>query len=242
MEEIFLSIVVPVYNEANKVQLSFSKLVEFFKFKDYKVEYIFINDGSSDETLSTLERIEKSSDETMRIFSNEINMGKGAALKKGIMNARGQYVLFSDVDLSTPLETLNRFEKYLNDYDIIIGCRWCKEAKIELNQPLIRRFMSFFFYAIVHMFFLKGIRDTNCGFKCYKTVVAKDVFSKIYSRGWGFDVEILYIAQKKNYKIMEVPVTWRHHKDSRVNLFRVPYRTICELARIKINDFKGRYE
>lgn len=241
MENIFLSIVVPVYNEANKVQISFSKLVEFFKSKDYKVEYIFINDGSTDDTLAALKRIEKDS-KTVRVLCNSVNMGKGFALKNGIMNAMGQYVLFSDVDLSTPLETLNRFEKYLNDYDIIMGCRWCREAKIELNQPLIRRFMSFFFYAIVHIFFLKGIRDTNCGFKCYRTVVAKDIFSKIYSKGWGFDVEILYIAQKKNYKIIEVPVTWRHHKDSRVNLFRVPYRTICELVKIKINDFKGRYE
>lgn len=123
-----------------------------------------------------------------------------------------------------------------------MGSRWREGSNIRIPQPWYRRTMGKIFYIVVKLFFLRGISDTNCGFKCYKKKAAHDVFSKQLLKGWGFDVELLYIAQKRGYSIKEVPVVWAHGRDSKVNLFIVPFLTLVELVRIKINDWKKRYE
>jgi dolichyl-phosphate beta-glucosyltransferase len=123
-----------------------------------------------------------------------------------------------------------------------MGSRWTEASNIKIPQPWYRRFMGNVFYVIVRTFFLKGITDTNCGFKCYRSSAAKDIFSRQLLKGWGFDVELLYIARKSDYRIKEVPVVWAHGRDSKVNLFIVPLLTLAELMKIKLNDWKGRYE
>lgn len=236
-----LSIVIPAYNEARKIRATYSRLARFFGGKDYEVEYIFVEDGSTDGTLSILRDL-KREDPAVRVIANERNSGKGYSIKKGMLAAEGGYILFIDADMSTPLQAFDDFKQYIGGYDIIMGSRWRNESNIRIPQPWYRRFMGIVFYTIVKAFFLKGISDTNCGFKCYRNSAAKDIFSKQLMRGWAFDVELLYIAKKRGYRVKEVPVIWAHGRDSKVNLFVVPVLTLLELMRIKLNDWRGMYE
>ena len=236
-----LSIVIPAYNEAKKIRNTLARLDRFFSQRDYDMEYIFVEDGGSDGTLGILREIEKTRPD-VKVLANKTNMGKGLSIKKGMLAAEGDYILFMDADMATPLQAFCDFEDYLGTYDIIMGSRWTEESNIKIPQPWYRRMMGYIFYGIVKTFFLKDITDTNCGFKCYKKDIAKDIFSKQLLQGWGFDVELLYIAQKREYSIKEVPVVWGHGRDSKVNLLVVPLLTLVELARIKDNDWKRRYE
>lgn len=237
-----LSIVVPAYNEAKKISSTFSRLERFFSQKNYDMEFLFVEDGSSDATLEILKNLEKTRPGIVKVLENERNMGKGYSIKRGMLASRGDYILFMDADMATPLQTFTDFEKHLDDYDIVMGSRWCLEANIRIPQPFIRKCMGRVFYLLVKTFYLKNITDTNCGFKCYRKSVARDIFSHQMLRGWGFDVEILYIAQKRGYRIKEVPVAWAHGRDSKVNLKKVPFLTLAELIRIKINDWNGCYK
>lgn len=241
MDKMKFSIILPAYNESKKIENTFLQLDKFFSQRNYETEYIFVEDGSLDGTLDVLKELERTHS-NIKLLVNEKNMGKGSSIKKGMLEAKGDYMLFLDIDMSTPLETFCDFEKYMGEYDIIMGSRWSKKSNIKIPQPWHRRFMGFVFYLIVKSFFLKGIIDTNCGFKCYKKKVARDIFSKQLIRGWGFDVELLYIAQKRKYHIKEVPVNWAHDRDSKVRTFLVSALTLIELARIKYNDWKRRYE
>jgi dolichyl-phosphate beta-glucosyltransferase len=236
-----LSIVIPAYNEAKKVKNTLSRLDRFFSQRNYEMEYLFVEDGSKDETLDVLKALEKDRSD-VKVFTNGKNMGKGYSIKKGMLETTGDYILFMDADMSTPLRAFLNFEKFLGNHDIVIGSRWSRESNVRIPQPWYRALLGNIFYAIIGAFFLKGIADTNCGFKCYKKHIAKDIFSKQLLTGWGFDVELLYIAQKRGYRIKEVPVVWAHSRGSKVNLFLVPILTLIELARIKINDRKARYE
>ncbi|MDD5439342.1 MAG: glycosyltransferase family 2 protein [Candidatus Omnitrophica bacterium] len=236
-----LSVVIPAYNEAKKIRTTFSRLDRFFSQKPYQMEYVFVNDGSADNTLDIIREMTRGRNDVL-ILANEKNMGKGYTLRRGMLSAGGDYILFMDADMATPLGAFNDFEEHLGDYDIIIGSRWLKESNIKIPQPWYRRSMGIVFYMIIRAWFLKSVTDTNCGFKCYRRDVAKDIFSTQVLEGWGFDVELLYIAQKRKYRIKEVPVIWAHGRGSKVNLFSVPFLTLRELMTIKINDWKKRYE
>ena len=241
MSNMKLSIVIPFYNEVKRVRKTFARIDRFFRERDHKMEYVFVEDGSRDGTLKVLEDLKKDRDD-VKVLVNKKNMGKGYSIRRGVLTAEGDYILFMDADMSTSLKAFSHFEKYLGDCDIVIGTRWCAEADIKIRQPWHRRFMGVVFYKIINSLYLTGITDVNCGFKCYKKNVAKDIFSKQLLRGWGSDVEILYIAEKWQYRIKEVPVVWAHGLDSKVNLFVAPISTLVELIRIKINDWKRRYE
>ncbi|MFH1996753.1 MAG: dolichyl-phosphate beta-glucosyltransferase [Candidatus Omnitrophota bacterium] len=236
-----LSVVIPVYNEAKKVGKTVARLDRFFSKKTYPLEYVFVEDGSSDDTLNVLRGLKEGRDNFV-LLTNKKNMGKGYSIRRGMLASTGARILFMDADMSTPLRVFQEFEKYLDGYDIVMGSRWIRESNIRIPQPWFRRAAGKVFYMIIRAFFLKGITDTNCGFKCYQKAVARDIFSKQLLKGWGFDVELLFIAQKRGYHIREVPVIWAHGRDSRVDLIKVPFLTLLELLRIRINDWNGRYE
>lgn len=236
-----LSIVIPAYNEAKKIRNTLARLDRFFSQRDYDMEYIFVEDGGSDGTLGILREIEKTRPD-VKVLANETNMGKGFSIRNGMLAAGGDYILFMDADMSTPLTAFDDFGSYLGKYDIIMGSRWLDESNIKIPQPWYRKLMGRVFYAIVRSIFLKEITDTNCGFKCYRRDIAKDIFSRQQLKGWGFDVELLYIAQKRGYSIKEIPVVWAHGRGSKVDLFKVPSLTIIELASIKMHDWKHLYD
>ena len=240
--DIFLSVVVPAYNEEKDIAASISAIDRFFSAKKIIYEILLINDGSTDRTAEIIESLESSFDGRLRLLNEKLNRGKGHALRSGMLAAAGRYVLFTDVDLSTPLEEFDKMLPLLESgVDVVIGSRRLKESKIVVHQPWYRELLGGIFYKIVFVIFLNGISDTNCGFKAYTKEAAGLIYSKLTIDRWGFDVEALYIAQKYNLKIKETPVRWLDDAGSRVSVFLAVFNTLKELWQIKVNDWRKKY-
>ena len=237
--KIDLSIIVPLYNEEKRFPKSFVKIDRFFRKIKLNKEYIFVDDGSRDETYEIAMKIK--SKVPIKVIRSKVNQGKGSALKKGVMMARGKNIFFTDADLSTPMTEFKKIYPLLEEYDLVIGSRRLSNSKVHIKQPFHRRFLGKIFYIIFSMFFTRVVEDTNCGFKCYRASLAKRVFKKMTNKRWGFDAEIVYIAERSGYKIKEVPVVWLNDSNSRVSSVRASLGTLAELLRIKLNEAKGRY-
>ena len=236
------SVVMPAYNEANSICKTLQKITKYLKNINISYEIIVVDDGSRDDTVALIKNF-SNLDKNVILLKNPKNKGKGFSIKRGILYARGKYILFTDVDLSVPIRELTKFIPYLNDgYDIVIGSRRIKGSQIINPQPLYRRLLGSVFYQIVYLFILNFVRDTNCGFKCYRREVAREIFSKQRLSGWGFDTELLYIAHKLELSVKEVPVSWYNFGFSKVNIYNAPFATLVELWKIKLNDWKGRYK
>lgn len=236
------SIVFPAYNEADKIEVNLKKTIEFFDQKDFDYEIVVVEDGGTDETLRILRQLEAKFSQ-LKIYPNEKNIGKGASVKKGILMSRGQYILSSDVDLATPIEEFDKVPEWFEKgFDIVIGSRRIPGAKICVRQPLRRRLLGRGFYILVHLLIFSEIQDTNCGFKCYTKQVAQDIFPKQQLGGWAFDVEHLYIAHKRGFKIKEVPVNWYDSGTSAIKVRRVVPATLIEMLQIKCNTLRRLYD
>ncbi len=234
-----VSIVIPTYNEEKNIRKTVYKILKFLKKENYDFEIIIIDDNSKDKTQYELKKIKKN--KKIRILKNKKNMGKGYSVKKGILNAKKDYVLFSDADLSTPIKELKNFEKYLN-YDIVIASRALKESKISKKQPILRIFLGKIFNLLVQIIALKGIKDTQCGFKLLKKDVAKNIFSKMTINRWGFDVEMLFLAKKNKYLIKEVPVEWINDENTKLNPVKDSMNMLMDLLKIRYNNIMGKYK
>jgi len=240
---LYLSVVIPAYNEEEKIKNTIQKVSEFLNSYKFLSEIIIVDDGSADKTLPAAKAEAKRHKRRIKIFKNNPNQGKGYALKKGMTRARGEMVLFMDADLSTPLGTFDRMLPFLkNGYDIVMGSRHLPDSKFLVYQPIWRQKIGRIFNKIVFAFFIKKITDTNCGFKAYKNLVAKDLYSRLTINRWGFDVEVIYMAQKFGYRIKEVPVKWTDDPRTKVNIIKAMFSTLKELAQIKINDWRGLYK
>jgi len=227
-----LSIIIPAYNEENRIGNSLKLILRYLSKQDYNFEIIVVDDGSSDRTIEKVKEIDSSG--KIKILKNEINKGKGYSIKKGMLEAMGEYQLFSDADLSTPIEELEKFWRYLDeDYVIVIGSRALKDSILEVRQPFYREFMGRAFNFIVRVILGFKIKDTQCGFKIFKKEVAKHIFSIQKIEGWSFDVEILYIASKLDYKIKEVPVRWINSPLSKVNPLKDALKMFFDVSRLK---------
>lgn len=232
-----LSIIIPAYNESKRIEGTLKEIALYLKRKAICSEIIIINDGSSDNTQSILESI-KSRLETEKIsfiiLLNEQNRGKGYSVKKGINQAEGEYILFSDADLSTPIEELEKLLPFLeNQHDIALGSRALKNSQILVAQSWYRERMGKVFNFLVQLLVLKGIKDTQCGFKCFKREAAKKIFSLMETDGFTFDVEVLFLAKRMNLKIIEVPIKWLNSPESRVHPIRDSLAMLKELIRIR---------
>ncbi|MGB9797167.1 MAG: dolichyl-phosphate beta-glucosyltransferase, partial [bacterium] len=167
------------------------------------------------------------------------NRGKGYAVKTGIMKAKGRYILFSDADLSTPIEELpNLFFWVEKGYDIAIASRACPGAKLEVHQPMHREFMGRVFNLLVRLILLPGVYDTQCGFKLFRREVAREIFQRQRFEGFSFDFEILYIAKKLGYKIKEVPVRWRHSPGSKVKVLRNGISSLVDVFKTRLRRIR----
>jgi len=241
-KEIFLSVVVPVYNEADKIEKNILKIEDFLKSKGYSFEIIIVNDGSTDNTDAIL-NILADRIAGVRILHNKVNKGKGFALKTGMIFASGNHVLFTDADLSTPFEEIDKFLPYFkNGYDIVIGSRRLKNSDVEVPQAWHRAFMGKFFIILARLIITDIVNDFNCGFKCYRKEVAHHIYKKGRLNRWGFDVEMLFLADKYGYRVKEVPVKWMNANTTKVSLFKDSVRSFFELLAIRINDLKGFYK
>jgi len=232
MSSFHLSVIIPVYNEEKRLKDSLTRTMEYLKSQPYKSEIIVVDDGSEDASVRMTRECLGSFPH--KVLENDVNRGKGYAVRQGMLAGEGEYLLFTDADLSTPIEEVKLFLEHLqNGYDCVIGSRGLETSNVEVPQGMIRESMGrvFNFFAVIFSF--RGIRDSQCGFKCFKRNVAMEIFARQKLHGFSFDAEILYLAQKMKYKILEAPVTWRNSANSRVRMFSDPPKMFWDLFRIR---------
>ena len=231
----FLSIIIPVYNEEDRLGITLSRIHSYLNTKEYKYEVIVVDDGSSsDKTREIALASSLKSAGNLKLLSNQKNRGKGFSVRRGIIAANGEYILFSDADLSTPIQELDKLLEYTKSgYDIAIGSRSMSGSDVRVHQPFYREFMGRIFNLIVQIAVFKGIIDTQCGFKLFKSNIAKEIADKMRIDRFSFDVEMLYLARRMNCKIKEVPVVWINSPSSRVDPIRDSVKMFLDILYIK---------
>jgi dolichyl-phosphate beta-glucosyltransferase len=241
-----ITVVIPAYNEARKVEPTINEVKEFLVENGYSFEIIIVDDGSDDNTLNIVKRYKAiNSMENIIILENNPNRGKGYAVRRGIMEANGDYVLFMDADNSTRIFEMEKMLPYFeNRYDVVIGSRRLKNISgdITIDQPFLRHFLGEIYIYLSRLFFKVSVRDYNCGFKIFRKNVAKKIFSKQQMDDWSFDIETLFLVEKYNFKIKEIPVNWKHCEDSKVSPVLDGIKSFISLFKIKANNVSGKYD
>lgn len=246
-----LSIVIPVYNEADNIQRgNLQRLEEYLSQQPYGSKVIVVDDGSTDATVALVEECARKS-ARFTLTCNE-HRGKAFAVTTGVLAAGGDYVLFMDMDLATSLEHIGQFLTTLQrgDADVVTASREAR-GSVRLDAPWTRRLLGKTFNLLVQALLLPGLWDTQCGFKAFSREAAQDLFKSLVvfalsqevqgPRVTAFDVELLVLARRRGYRIKELPVTWRHHRTRRVNVVRDSYRMLREVLLIWLNDRRGKY-
>ncbi len=221
-----ISIIVPAYNEEKRIPPFFTKLLSFCRNNLKNYEILCIDDGSKDNTAKVITLLSKK-DSHVRLISYHPNQGKAYAVKTGVLASKGKKIIFIDADGSIEPEEIPRMITGLDTYDVVVGSRYTKEAKIK--QPFLRMMTSFFFNSYVKMLFWIFVEDTLCGFKGFKKEVGVHLFSDLLSKRWIFDVELFYNIRKNKYSLLQMPIKWEHKDDTKFKLFD-PVKMIFELA------------
>lgn len=229
----YLSVIIPFYNEQTRIFKSLKTIVSYLNKQDYSYEIILVDDGSQDDTKQILKNFLNNS--KIRILKNNINSGKGNAVKRGMLAATGQLSIFTDADLSTPISEIEKLLAWANKgYNIVIGSRGLSHSNIHIRQSFHREKMGRIFNIIVQLLLFKGIKDTQCGFKLFKSDVSKSIFEQATINRFCFDVEILFIAIKSGQKIKEVPVDWYNSPNSKVKIPQDAIMMLIDLLMIKL--------
>jgi len=234
-----ISLILPAYNEEKLIDASLKKIFSYMKNKKHNFEVIIVDDGSKDNTVKKIRAIK---DKHLKVIAYSPNRGKGHAVKTGMLAAKGDLLLFLDVDLATPIEEIEKFIQITKNYDVVIASRALKESNIKIHQPFYREFIGKTFNKMVQLLAVWGIKDTQCGFKMFTRKAANIIFKRQRIHGWAFDVELLFIAKKHGLRIKEVPVTWINVADSRVNPIKSSFQMFCEIIKINSNNLKGCYK
>lgn len=236
-----LSLVIPAFNEGapDRLPKSLREIVAFADAQNFEVEVVIVNNNSNDDTLEISQKIAEEHS-YIRVLT-ESTQGKGAAVKTGMLAATGQYLFICDADLSMPIEESLKFiPPALETYDIAIASREAPGSQ-RIGEPEFRHIMGRVFNFIVKVIAVRGLNDTQCGFKCFKREVALDIFPMQTINGWGFDVELLFIAQQKGYKIVEVPITWIYKDQSKIKPLKNSIDMLLETLKIRLNGWRGLY-
>lgn len=235
----FLSLVIPAYNEAERLPDTLRQVREFVAAEPRPIEVLVVDNASQDET-ATIAATATAGMPYLRVLS-EARRGKGAAVRAGALAARGDYVFFADADLSMPLaEARNFLPPKLTGAEVAIGSREAPGA-VRYDEPALRHLMGRVFNLLVRMLLLPGVHDTQCGFKCFSAGAARDLFAALTLTDWTFDVELLYLARRRGYRIVEVPIHWRYQPGSRVDPLRDAARMAAGVWRVRWNAWRGRY-
>lgn len=229
----YLSVVIPAYNEEKRIGDSLTKIHGYLNKHIHDYEIIVIDDGSSDNTVNLLEEYSKTIS-TLIVLKNKNNQGKGYSVKRGVLESKGDIILFTDADLSTPIEEMDKLINWLNkDYQIAIGSRSLPESQIKIHQTWYREFMGKSFNKIIRMILNLNYYDTQCGFKCFKRTVALEIFKSLKLSRFSFDVEVLFIAKHHGFMVKEVPVCWYNSQDSKVRLVRDSLMMLWDILKIR---------
>ncbi len=236
-----LSIVVPCYNEQERLDDGLRHILSYLKQQTYSWELILVDDGSSDNTLGLIRAAAKKN-KNINVISYKKNKGKGYAIVQGVKLAKGKYILFSDVDHSVPISTIGTFYKYFDEgYDAVIGSRRVKGSKLIIKQNPIRENLGRGFTLLVRLFIDWPIQDATCGFKAFTNKSAKKLFSAISIYNWAFDAELLFLCKRYGYRYKQAPVEWQDVRGSKVSLTRDIIGSFLGLVKIRINDFEKKY-
>ena len=239
MKNPYLSLILPAHNEEQRLSECLEKVKEFLGRQEYSSEVLVVENASSDHTLEIAREFATRMKE-LRVI-HLADRGKGLAVKTGMLAASGKYHFFADVDFSMPISEINRFfPPVMADAQITIASREAPGA-IRYNEPAYRHFTGRVFNSLVRLSVVPGLQDTQCGFKCFRNDITEEIFSRQTMTGWSFDAEILFIAIKRGYKIVEIPIPWYFNPDSKVRLFKDSLRMALDILSIRRNDRLGKY-
>lgn len=227
-----LSIVIPAYNETARLGKTLDAICAWLNTSSLTAEIIISDDGSTDDTRALIASYMQH-DARIRLIGDTTNRGKGYAVRQGMLMAQGTQMLFTDADLSTPMEDYHTLAEALQQADVAIGSRDLPESNVEVSQRWYREALGKLFNKVVQRFSVRGIHDTQCGFKLFRAAAARDIFRACHINGFAFDVEALYLARKLGYRIAEVPVTWRNDPLSKVHPLRDGFAMLVDMWRIR---------
>ena len=237
-----LSIVIPAYNESARIENALERVMSCVQEQGWDAEVLVVDDGSTDNTAAIVQQW-MSRFPRLHLVQNSGNRGKGYSVRNGLLQAAGEVVMFTDADLSAPMEEAERLLAAIADgADVAIGSRWMDRTRQTIHQPLYRQFFGRCFNWITRLVMGLPFKDTQCGFKAFKRPVAQVIFRLQTIERWGFDPEILFIARKLKYVIREVPVTWGHDERSRMSYLKDGMKMLEEMAIIRGNSMAGRYD
>lgn len=235
-----LSLIIPAYNEGNRLPRTLEQVFAFLDHQNFQAEVIVVENGSSDRTFEIAQSY-TDSHKNLRVL-RELERGKGQAVRRGMLEAHGEYRFMCDADLSMPIEEVNKFlPPSLDDFDIAIGSREAKGA-VRYDEPSYRHLGGRLINLMIRLLILPELQDTQCGFKCFRAAVAEDLFRRQRLSGWSFDIEILFIARRCNYRTVEVPIDWHYRAESKVNALRDALHMISDIFRIRANARRGLYD
>jgi dolichyl-phosphate beta-glucosyltransferase len=234
------SIVIPAYNEGARLGASLEKVLSFVHSQQWQAEIVVVDDGSRDNTAEII-RSFAAKDPAVRLVENPGNRGKGYSVRNGMLTAQGEVLIFSDADLSSPIQESTKLLEALEGADIAIGSRWLRTETQTQRQPLHRQIFGRIFNLLLRLTLGLQFKDTQCGFKAFKRSAAHAIFPLQKIERWGFDPEILFLARKLGFKVKEVPVLWGHSGGTRINPLVDGFRMFTEMLRVRWYSLAGKY-
>lgn len=236
-----ITIVIPAYNESTRLGRTLDRILDFAYREAWPAEIIVVDDGSTDRTAELVQTYAQRNS-CVRLLSNPGNRGKGYSVRNGILHANGEFILFTDADLSSPIEEATKLFRALEDgSDIAIGSRWVRPELQTQRQSVSRQVLGRVFNGFLRLFLGLKFNDTQCGFKALRQSCAKAVFPLQRVEGWGFDPEILFLAQKMGFSMAEVPVVWAHDDGTRIHPLADGTKMIADMIRIRWFYLSGKY-
>jgi len=240
MSNPFLSIIIPAHNEERRLPQTLEQVVRFAANQSFETEVLVVENASQDRTLEVGNEYASSHHGVVRVLHDDLP-GKGRAVQKGMLAALGSYRFFADADFSMPAAEIVRFIPPIVDIPVAIASREAPGA-VRYNEPNYRHITGRVFNSLIRLLVLPALHDTQCGFKLFRADAADDLFRRQTLMGWSFDVELLYIASRRNYPILEVPIPWYFNPESKINVFRDSWRMFLDLLTIRRNGRLGLYD
>ncbi len=241
---IALSVVLPAYNERSRILRYLTEIYRYLSARDASFEVLVVDDGSNDGTAALVERFSREHLSNVRLIKLGQNQGKGTAVRAGMRQAQGALQLFTDADGATPIQEIERLKAAIaGGADLAIGSRTLasRDPQYSVDARWYRTLLGSLFNLIVRQAGIRGVADTQCGFKLFRKPVAQDLFGVASLNGYGFDLELLYVARQRGYRIAEVPINWTDQPGSKVRVVRDGIRMLRELLEVRRNDAQGRY-